>query len=152
VEEIAQEPWFTQLDDVSSRRSDQPSFHVFAESQHSDVRGQVHNLPQGKALTVPYPGWARHVFIIIGISGVVDVQVGRWSYTVRPHSQLLLLPGMAGTLTAREASSVEVLSLLSAVPGPTVEPGVDLTVGRLRRPPAGQRHSVRSLWKRIGNN
>jgi hypothetical protein len=55
VEERGQEPWFTQLDDAALRRRDQASFHVFAEGQHSEVRGEVKNLAKGLELTLPNP-------------------------------------------------------------------------------------------------
>jgi hypothetical protein len=116
VEDTGEEPWFTQLDEVALRRRDQASFHVFAEGQHSDVRGEVKNLAEGVELTLPYPGWARHVFIVIGILGVVDVRFDRWSYVLRAQSQIVVLPGTACRLKAREASAIEVLSLLSTVP------------------------------------
>jgi len=45
--------WFAQLDEIVRDRSDQRSFHLFAEGQHSDVRAQIFNLLPGAHLELP---------------------------------------------------------------------------------------------------
>jgi hypothetical protein len=114
VETTSKGHWLTQLDDESARRRDQPSFHVFAEGQHSDVRGQIYNLAEGKEIALPYPGWVRHVFIVVGISGTIEAQVEGASHVLRAQSQLVLLPGVVCKLRARVASAIELLSFQSS--------------------------------------
>ena len=111
--------WFAQLDQTASQRRDQPSFHVFAEGQHSDVRGQIFNLPAGGALALPAEQWAHHLFVVIGIEGAVDAEIEGRTFSMGPHSQLVVLPGTPCTLTARSAAAIEVISLLSMPPRTT---------------------------------
>ena len=108
--------WNVQLDDEAAARSDQPSFHVFAEGMHSDVRGQIYNLTEGGELALPHDRWPRHLFVVIGISGSVDAEMANRAVGLRPLSQLVILPGVPCRLTARSAAAVEVISLLSSPP------------------------------------
>ena len=117
--------WFTQLDEQSVRRRDQASFHVFAEGQHSDVRGQIFNLPAGAELPLPYPGWAEHVFIVVGIRGTIEAEVETSTHLLRAHAQLVILPGVRCNLRAREDSAMELLSFQSSAARPTVEQAVE---------------------------
>jgi hypothetical protein len=108
--------WFVQLDEEAARRRDQPSFHWFAEGQHSDVRGQVYNLSDRDELKLPQDRWPRHVFIVVGIDGTVEAQLEDRVFALRAHSQLVVLPGTPCTLRARSTASVELISLLSQPP------------------------------------
>ena len=107
---------FVQLDEEATRRQDQRSFHWFAEGQHSDVRGQVFNLSEGSELKLPHDRWPRHVFIVLGIHGIVDAQLEDRVFEMRTQSQLMVLPGTQCTLRARSGASVELISLLSMPP------------------------------------
>src|SRR5262249_28091149 len=117
---VSDRHWIAQLDEEAVARRDQSSFHVFAENQHSDVRGQIYNLDAGAELVLPYDGWPHHVFIVIGIDGVVDTLVEGTSHSLRRQTQLVLTPGTPCTLTARTPAAVEVLSFLSTPPRGTV--------------------------------
>jgi hypothetical protein len=114
--------WFVQIDEEAVRRRDQPSFHWFAEGQHSDVRGQVFNLAAGGELQLPHDRWPLHLFIVVGIHGSVEAQVDDRVFAVRAHSQLVVLPGTPCMLRAGSAASVELISLLSTPP-PSDRPG-----------------------------
>jgi hypothetical protein len=107
---------WVQLDDEVTARRDQASFHVFAEGAHSDIRGQIYNLAEGGQLTIPHERWPLHLFLVIGITGSVDAEIGRRTVPLRPLSQLLILPGMPCRLTARSKASLEVVSLRSHRP------------------------------------
>ena len=108
--------WFAQLDEEAGGRRDQRSFHIFAESQHSDVRGQLYNFDAGGELALPHDGWTHHLFVVVGISGSVDAFIADRTFQLRPQSQLVVLPGTACKLVARAPASVELLSLLSMPP------------------------------------
>ena len=110
---------FVQLDEEAARRRDQPSFHWFAEGQHSDLRGQVYNLADGAELILPHDRWPQHLFIVVGITGAVEAQLDDRVLAVRAQSHLMLLPGTPCTLRARSAASIELISLLSQPPRPT---------------------------------
>ena len=84
--------WITQLDEEASRRRDQSSFHVFAEGQHSDVRGQIYNLDEGSEVALPSDRWPHHLFVVIGIHGTVDAEVDGRAFPLRSHSQAVVLP------------------------------------------------------------
>src|SRR4051812_21759752 len=103
---------FVQLDEEATRRRDQPSFHWFAEGQHSDCRGQVYNLDENGELNLPRD-WVRHVFIVVGIHGEVDAYLEE---RVRSRSRLVVLPGTPCRLHARSAASIELISFLSMSP------------------------------------
>jgi|SRR5579871_535853 len=111
--------WFSQLDQEAARRRDQRSFHVFAEGQHSDVRGQIYNFDAGRELVLPHDRWPQHLFVVVGIEGSVDADIGGRTFAMRPHSQLVVLPGTPCKLTARSQAAVELISLLSTAPGVT---------------------------------
>ena len=110
---------FVQLDEEAAQRGDQPSFHWFAEGQHSDVRGQIFNFNEGGELALPHDRSPRHVFIVVGVDGFVDAELEDRVFSLRPHSQLVVLPGTACTLRARSKAAVELISLLSMSPQST---------------------------------
>jgi hypothetical protein len=111
--------WVVQLDEESSRRSDQSSFHVFAEGQHSDLRGQIYNLDEGGELSLPHDSWPRHLFVAVGIHGIVDAHLEGQVFPLRAHSQMVILPGTPCKFTARSAASIEIISILSMPPRST---------------------------------
>ena len=112
--------WVIQLDEEATRRGDQRSFHVFAEGEHSDARGQIYNLEEGSELSLPHDRWPHHLFIVLGIHGTVDAHVGSDVLPLRAQSQMVILPGTACKLTARASAAIELISLLSMPPRATV--------------------------------
>ena len=108
--------WFAQLDQEAAQRRDRPSFHLFAEGQHSDVRGQVFNLDAGGAFALPHERWPQHLFVVIGIEGFVDAEIEGRTIAIGPHSQLVVLPGTPCKLTARSAAALELISFASMPP------------------------------------
>jgi hypothetical protein len=108
--------WFAQLDEIVSARSDQRSFHLFAEGQHSDVRAQIYNLTPGACLELPHTNWPRHFFIVTLLAGTANAVISGHSLALRVGSQIAVLPSVAGTITANEAASVELVSFVSASP------------------------------------
>ncbi len=108
--------YWAQLDEEAAARRDQGSFHVFAEGAHSDVRGQVYNLKEGGQLTIPHESWPRHLFLLTGISGSLEAEIGRRMVPLRPLSQLVILPGVPCRLTAGSPASLQVVSLRSHGP------------------------------------
>jgi len=108
--------WVANLDDEATSRHDQPSFHVFAEGQHSDVRGQVYNLAAGASLALPHDGWPHHVFVILGVRGNLRARIAQAVVDVRPLSQVVVLPRIPCTLTAVTDASLELMSFLSRPP------------------------------------
>ncbi len=108
--------WFSQLDQVAVQRRDQRSFHLFAEGQHSDVRGQIYNLEVGGELVLPHERWPHHLFVVVGIEGAVDADIEGHTFAMRPHSQLVVLPGTPCKLTARSTAAIELISALSMPP------------------------------------
>ena len=117
---VSNKHWVSQLDEEADRRRDQQSFHVFAEGQHSDVRGQIYNLDDGGELSLPHERWPHHLFVVIGIAGVVDAQIEGQMHRLRTHAQLVVTPGTPCKLTARSAAAIELISLLSTPPRATV--------------------------------
>jgi hypothetical protein len=111
--------WVTQLDEEATRRQDQGSFHVFAEGEHSDVRGQIYNLADGGEVVLPHDHWPRHLFVVIGIHETVDAHIEDAVFRLRAHSQLVVLPGTPCKLSANLAAAIEVISLLSTPPRAT---------------------------------
>ncbi len=107
---------FAQLDEEAGGRRDQRSFHMFAEGQHSDVRGQIFNLDVGGELALPHDRWPHHLFVVVGIAGSVGAEIEGRTFTMGPHSQLVVLPGTPCKLTARTAAAIELISLLSMPP------------------------------------
>ena len=112
--------WFTQLDVEASCRRDQKSFHVFAEGQNSDVRGQIFNLDEGEATALPSDRWPHHLFIVIAIHGTVDAHIEDQVFQLLALSQLIILPGTPCKLTARSPAAIEIICLLSTPPRATV--------------------------------
>lgn len=106
--------WYVQLDEEAIARRDQRSFHVFAEGQHADVRGQIHTLSDDGELTLPHDRWPKHLFIVIGIRGDLEALVEGKSFQVRAQSQLVILPGTPCKIVAPGGGAVEVISLSSA--------------------------------------
>jgi hypothetical protein len=106
--------WFTQLDEQAERRRDQASFHVFAEGQHSDVRGEIRNFDDGSELHLPPDSWPNHLFIVIAIYGSLEALVDGKSVPLRPQSQLVILPGTPCKLIARSRAAIELISLRSS--------------------------------------
>jgi hypothetical protein len=117
---VSDKHWIAQLDEEASARRDRSSFHVFAEGQHSDVRGQIYNLDEGAELVLPHDRWPHHLFIVIGIDGVVEALVEGSLHSLRGHTQLVITPGTPCKLVARTAAAVELLSLFSTPPQATV--------------------------------
>lgn len=111
--------WYVQLDEEASRRSDQPSFHVFAEGSHSDVRGQIHHVTEAAPLCLPGARWPRHLFIVLGVSGEATAFVNDVAVRLRPLSQLVVLPGVTCRIETVDRATIEVLSLLSTTPEAT---------------------------------
>jgi len=107
---------FAQLDQEASTRRDQRSFHVFAEGQHSDVRGQIFNLDEGGAVALPHDRWPHQLFVVVGLQGSVDAEIEGRTLSMGPFSQLVVLPGTPCTLTARSTAAIELISLLSMPP------------------------------------
>lgn len=108
--------WWAQLDEEASVRRDQSSFHVFAEGQHSNVRGQIFNLKSGDQLPRPDYDWPPNVSIFIGLTGGAEVEVDGHVFELRRLSQLVVLPGHRWRLMARSDASVELVSLASLRP------------------------------------
>ena len=108
--------WHTNLGDEATRRRDQPSFHVFAEGMHSDIRGQVFNVTGGESLSLWSDKWPNHLFIIIVINGELDAELNNETLNLRPQSQLVVLPGVACKLVSKCDSAIEVISFLSKKP------------------------------------
>ena len=104
--------WWAQLDDVAADRADKPSFHVFAEGRHSDVRGQVLNLDAGDSQNLPLRGLPHHFLIVLGIAGSVTAEVSGRQLEIGPLSQLVVLPDVPCRLTATTRASLELLSFL----------------------------------------
>ena len=108
--------YWAQLDEEAAARRDQKSFHVFAEGAHSDVRGQIYNLEAGGELTIPHERWPQHLFLLTGISGALEAEIGHRAVPLRPLSQLVILPGVPCRLTAGSPASLQVVSLRSHRP------------------------------------
>ena len=108
--------WWAQLDDEASAHSGPASLSVFAEATHSDVRGQIYNLAEGADLTIPHERWPFHLFLVLGISGSVEVEIGRRTLALRAQTQLLVLPGVPCRLKATSKAAFEVISLRSHRP------------------------------------
>lgn len=102
--------WFTMLDDSAQHRSDQRSFHTFAEGDLGDVRGQIYNLAENGELSLPSDGWPRHMFIVIAIRGSLNAIIDGRELPMRPLSQLIVLPGNACKLASPLGASLEVIS------------------------------------------
>jgi hypothetical protein len=113
--------WDTQLDEVAASRADQRSFHVFAEGAHSDVRGQVFNLPAGDTLRVWSSEWPEHCFVVLCISGTVDANLADRVVAMRPLSQLVVLPTAACELRATADVSLEIISFRSSASGQALQ-------------------------------
>ncbi len=107
------EHWYAQLDEEAARRSDQRSFHVFAEGAHADVRGQLHQITADSPLSLPSAAWPRHLFIVLGVRGMATAHVRERTVELRPLSQLVVLPGVPCRIETVDGASVEVVSLLS---------------------------------------
>jgi len=105
-----------QLDAEASSRREQPSFHIFAEGAHSDVRGQIYNLGAGEMLSLPHDRWPRHVFVLTGLAGTADVEVAGRTLSLVALSQLLVLPGVPCRVKAHSGASFQLLSFLSTTP------------------------------------
>ena len=105
--------WRTQLDDEALRRRDQPSFHAFAEGMHSDVRGQIRNLPARAEFALPSDSCPQHVFILIGLRGEIEARLAGDTVNLRLLSQLVVLPGVSCQLVATSDAAVEVISFLA---------------------------------------
>jgi hypothetical protein len=105
--------WYSQLDEAASVRRDQRSFHVFAEGQHSDVRGQIFNLGDGAEVTLPHDRSLGHLFIVIGIRGTADGLILGELFQIRAHSQLVVLPGTPCKVIGRSDAAFELISLIS---------------------------------------
>jgi hypothetical protein len=56
--------------------------------------------------------WPRHLFIVIGIHGVVDAVVEGTTHSLRAQTQVVLAPSTPCKLKARTPSAIEILSLL----------------------------------------
>jgi hypothetical protein len=112
--------WVADLDDEAIRRRDQASFHVFAEGEHSDVRGQLYNLETGGSLALPCDRWPKHVFIVLGVRGNLQAALAGTTIGVRPLSQIVVLPGVACTLSALSDATVEIVSFVSTRPRPSI--------------------------------
>jgi hypothetical protein len=108
--------YWVQLDEEARERRDQPSFHIFAEGQHSDVRGQIFNLKAGDRLPRSDYTWPFLVSVFIGLIGVVEIRVDDHDFELGPLSQLVVLPGHHWQLTARTDASLELVSLASLQP------------------------------------
>ena len=130
--------WYAQLDEEASRRRDQPSFHVFAEGAHADVRGQLHRITNAAPLSLPTGPLPHHVFIVLGVSGEATAHVRDRTVELRPFSQLVILPGVACRIETANGASVEVLSLLSAAPTATSNSYSPGASARLDPPASGR--------------
>lgn len=108
--------WFAQLDDVAATRADQPSFHVFAEGMHSDLRGQIFRLAAHERMPVWTAKWPRHVFVVLVICGSVRADLASGTLPMREMSQLVVLPGTPCELHAVTDASIQIISFLSMAP------------------------------------
>ena len=115
--------WFTQLDAVAAARADQPSFHVFAEGMHSDLRGQVLSLAADERIPVWTAKWPHHVFVVLAIRGSVRASLPSGTVPMREMSQLVVLPGTTCELHAVTDASIQIISFLAMAP-PAGVPGV----------------------------
>ena len=106
--------WWVQLDEEASARSDQSSFHICAEGALSDFRAQIYNLRAGDSVDAPTVRWPNHLCVIVCISGRVDATLPDRSIELRPLSQLVVLPGVACTLTARGDAALDLMSFNTA--------------------------------------
>ena len=105
-----------QMDEEAKSRSDQPSFHVFAEGQLSDLRGQIYNVAAGASWVRPHDRCPGHVFIVTGLTGRADAEVDGCVLTLVPFTQLVVLPGVPCRLNALCDASFQVISLLGISP------------------------------------
>lgn len=110
------EYWYVALHEEAARRRDQPSFHVFAEGMHSDVRGQIFNLPSGAVYRLPSQAWPRHVFIVIAVAGQLEARFPSASQRLQALSQVVIVPGQSCELTATTDATFEVISFYSEPP------------------------------------
>lgn len=108
--------WHVDLAEAAATRRDQTSFHVFAENQHSDVRGQLYNVAAGEALALWTDAWPRHLFIVLVVVGTVEAKLEEESVPMGPLSQLVVLPRTPCELAAISDATVEIISLLSSPP------------------------------------
>jgi hypothetical protein len=113
--------WFAELAQEAERRGDQPSFHLFAEGTHSDLRGQIVNLDADGSYELPFGKLPHHLFVLVGVAGTVEAVLPDARLTLRPLSQLVVLPGVPCVLTACTDASFEVLSFLASVPSKAAE-------------------------------
>jgi len=113
--------WFADLADEAERRRDQSSFHLFAEGNHSDARGQIVNLDAGASYELPVARLPRHLFVLIGVAGSLEAVLPDARLTLRPLSQLVVLPRVPCVLTASTDASFEVLSFLASEPSPAAK-------------------------------
>lgn len=108
--------WHLNLDEESAARRQPGAVPVLALPVHSDLRGQIYNLAAGADLTIPHEKWPLHLFIVIGVAGAIDAEVGGRKVSLRALSQLVILPGVPCRLTATSAAAFEVISLRSHRP------------------------------------
>jgi hypothetical protein len=108
--------WCVNLDEEAAARREPGAVPVFAAPAHSDLRGQIYNLAAGADLTIPHEKWPLHLFLVIGISGSVEAEIGQRKLPLGPHSQLVILPGVPCRLQASSAAAFELISLRSHRP------------------------------------
>lgn len=137
--------WWTQLDHEAESRRDQTQFHVFAESRHSDLRGQIYNLAAGDEL--PYR-WPDHLFLLIGLAGEFEAIVGERVFPLRPFTQLVVYPGHEWRLIAKTEASVELLSFVPAPLAPERALQTDAPASAPESTAFRIRHSWFALWSR----
>ena len=106
--------WWVQLDEEASARSEQRSFHICAEGALSDFRAQIYNLRAGESVDAPTVRWPNHMSVIVCISGHVDATLPERSIELRRLSQLVVLPGVSCTLTARGDAALDLISFNTA--------------------------------------
>jgi hypothetical protein len=113
---------WVQLDDEALARSDQRSFHVCAEGKLSDFRTQIYNLRAGDSVDAPSVRWPNHLSVIVCINGLVDAKLPDRTIELRRLSQLVVLPGVACTLTARGDAALDLMSFNTAPANPVLNP------------------------------
>jgi hypothetical protein len=116
-EPIISDSQFTwaQLDTEAAFRSEQRSFHIFAEA-YADLRGEILNLREDEVFSPADDAVSERVLVLTGLSGTLEARLAGRLLRLKPLSQLLVLPGVPIHLRALCDASVQVISLLGLRP------------------------------------
>jgi hypothetical protein len=103
--ESTKEYTFLELQAESTGRWGQPSFHLLSEGQ---VRAQILNLRAG---TQRNPVTVSLVSLFTGITGELKIIACDREFSLRPLSQLVLLPNVTFSMQAAEDAACEWLQV-----------------------------------------